>query len=172
MDLSSKLLDVILKDLPNQTSGPLREYMNQAEANKVALERANKEIENLIFKAKQQEEKEKELREEIGRFNKLEDEFRKGIQSNLIKQLELQERELKLDLTLTKSELANEVRITTQQEKFLTLLVKNPVSMEYFYENKYSPGGSTHNKDGTITYHDSGGITEERRQRIEKTKEE
>jgi ApbE superfamily uncharacterized protein (UPF0280 family) len=130
--LESKLLEVILKDLPNQTSGPLRDYMNQAESNKLALDTANKEIANLISIGKKQAETEKELRGELEKYKKLEEEYKNGIVTNAKEHLRLQEENVKLELSLLKKDIAAEQRITNQQEKFLALLVKNPVSMEYF----------------------------------------
>jgi hypothetical protein len=170
-DLSSKLLDVILKDLPNQTSGPLREYMNQAEQAKTALAQQIKNNDDLASKITKLEIKEKELHGELEKYIKLEKEYKEGIVANAKKQLELQTKEINLELTLTKSRLEDEIRITIQQEKFLALLVKNPVSMEYFKESKYAPGGYTNNSDGSTTHHYGGDKVEERTQKIEKTKE-
>lgn len=172
MSLESKIQEILIASLPEQTAGMMKQFIQESNKIKETCNDQQEEIELLKeSKAKLQ----KELKELEINYNTLVKQ-RDSLNEKEIKLEEirrtLEADSIKLELTQLKSELKYSERAKEDYARFLSILVKNPVSEEYFMESKYNPGGYKNNSDGTTTYLNSGNSTEERRQKIEKKKED
>lgn len=168
--MESKIQEILIASLPEQTAGMMKKFIE--EANK--LKEANKELENGKKKLEEtvnaQKNQLNELSLEVTNCRSLEERLRNKENELNSRELALKGEELKLEKTLLEKEVACAKEVSQGYYKFLSTLVRNPISEEYFYESKYSPGSSTNNRDGSYTNVYAGEVREERRQKIEKTK--
>lgn len=168
--LEGEIQQLLLKSLPEQTAGLMKSFIEEADNLKEEYEKVlkvkEKQEQDIKLLKEEKAKVESELEYILTKVNDLETRELKlnYINEDLIKKANEQnvfELKCKLDASET---------VNAKYAEFLALLVKNPVTQKFWEHKQYSPGGYTHNKDGSTTYYNSGDTHESERTTQEQTK--
>jgi len=156
--LESKLQQVLLASMPEQTAGAMKEFIEQSNLMKLELQKKTvaekiylEEIDRVAIKILELEMIVKEYRDLETKQN---ERYALIRQSDLL----LTEKEIRVELLIAQKERALYEKVNADYINFLSILVSNPVSERFFNKAENYLGGSTMNKDGSSTYQNSGVI--------------
>jgi len=168
MEITKEIKELIQKQLPGLHANALKDFIQEAEK----LKEVHEELKHLVTKQKQEITiLQADIIEKKAQFDKVKEILTRE-EKLYIERIEFDKNvyrfEIDKKLEAFKVEAANQR--ANDAVTIATLLVKNPVLSENFFESKYKPSSYTNNSDGTTTYHNAGDIIEERRQSKEYTK--
>lgn len=136
--MEAELLEVIKKNLPEQTAGELRKYIEEAQRDKAENERLRKELD--------------EIRAEVDRLQKMADKFKSNIEfENELKKREDQVNENFRQLKVERAEMkaAEAERRGNDIFQLVSILVQNPRAIELINQNRSVP---VMDQYGSISY--------------------